>query len=373
MIQSRMTCTRSFAFDQSSVWIRRLPVLAKHRSLSSTRKRKEAPKDQTAINFSDVGKDQSLDDWLERLTVAANDGLVFSSLPSKPLGDISVHALGIRKGGITIGVKLFRSKRGNSLNSVALLKLRNIFDSIAQHKSVNGVCFLPSQGSSFCGGADISEMSKLTNPHDARIFIRKISDLCNSIRNVPVPVVALIHGPCIGAGLEVAASCDLRVGTETASFSMPEVLVHLPSVVQARLLCDIVGWGRARHLMYTGSTWTAEEAFQAGLVTKLFQTSVEMQTWANEYMAQLNDPAVRNQYRAQKQLFKTWETRTVEKGIEAGVKCFADHFSQAAVGESIAAASLAGRHKKKDQPSSRSLGALPRPEKVADGKSGASD
>ena len=81
----------------------------------------------------------------------------------------------------------------------------------------------------FIGGVGIDELAGLT-PATAEVFITRLHNLCSAIRDVPVPVIARISGNCLGGGLEVAASCDLRVATADSTFGMPEVNVGIPSV-----------------------------------------------------------------------------------------------------------------------------------------------
>ena len=69
---------------------------------------------------------------------------------------------------------------------------------------------------------------------------------CDAFRRLPVPVIARIDGYALGAGLELAAACDLRVASERAMFGMPEVRIGIPSVVEAALLPQLIGHGRAR-------------------------------------------------------------------------------------------------------------------------------
>lgn len=286
--------------------------------------------------------------WLQRLVDAASkhergDAKKFPA--QQVASGLRVHCLSMMNGYLTIGVQLDEPKGCNNLSSSKVKNLTAIFNEISRCEIVKGVCWLPSTGPIFCAGANVKELSNLNEPEPAETFIRGISDLCAAIRKVPVPVVALVHGPCVGAGLEVAASCDIRVCTHSANFSMPEVLVRLPSVVQARLLCDIVGWGRARHLMLTGCTWNAQEAFQAGLVTKTFSSIAEMMQWAHKYMNQISNGEGRNEYRAQKLLINAWESQTVDEGIEAGVRCFVDHVAQGSIGKSVASAFALERSK----------------------------
>src|SRR4029079_11214516 len=82
----------------------------------------------------------------------------------------------------------------------------------------------------------------------------------------PLPVIARINGYCIGAGLELAAACDLRIASSNATFSMPEVRLASPSVVEAALLPRLVGTGRARWLVLTGEAIDSREALDWGLV-----------------------------------------------------------------------------------------------------------
>lgn len=229
---------------------------------------------------------------------------------------------------IALQVEFRRTSKGNSLNQALMRNLINTFKAIETIKGISAVVLtaapLASGRKCFSAGADINTMAALKNRREAANFIKLISELCTAIRGLSVPVVAVIEGPCIGAGLEVAASCDMRVATSSASFSMPEVLLGIPSVVEARLLCDIVGWGRARHLMFTGCTWSASEALQAGLISQLFQEDKDLSTWIASFIATGNSTA--HVYRAQKALMRKWEDLNIDEGIKAGVSSFADRF-----------------------------------------------
>ena len=82
----------------------------------------------------------------------------------------------------------------------------------------------------------------------AKGFITLVHRTCDCLRHLPVPVIARIDGYALGAGLEVAAACDLRVATTRARFGMPEVKVGIPSVVEAALIPRLIGLGRTREL-----------------------------------------------------------------------------------------------------------------------------
>jgi enoyl-CoA hydratase len=120
-------------------------------------------------------------------------------------------------------------------------------------------------------GADIKYMKDIESSEAAESFIRSIDKLCSMIQDFPTPVIAIIDGPCLGAGMEVAASCDIRIAVrgEKTIFGMPETKVGIPSVVQASLLPGLIGWGRAREILYFGNSFNAETAMEWGFVNEL--------------------------------------------------------------------------------------------------------
>src|ERR1700730_2174636 len=117
----------------------------------------------------------------------------------------------------------------------------------------------------FVGGADIGEIAALDHA-SARDFITAVHRCCGAFRRLPVPVIARIDGYALGAGLELACACDLRVASDRWVFGMPEVRIGIPSVVEAALLPKLIGQGRARRLLLTGESIAAAEARAWGLV-----------------------------------------------------------------------------------------------------------
>ncbi len=120
----------------------------------------------------------------------------------------------------------------------------------------------------FMGGANLHELAAL-NPARARDFLVLIHRMCKVLRDLPVPVIARVNGFCLGAGLEVMAACDMHIASDNAVFGMPEVKIGLPSVVEAALLPQLIGWGRTKLLLYTGDNIDARTALDWGLVEKV--------------------------------------------------------------------------------------------------------
>jgi enoyl-CoA hydratase len=120
-------------------------------------------------------------------------------------------------------------------------------------------------------GADIKHMKEIESLNAAEDFIRSIDKLCSTIQDFPVPVIAIINGPCLGAGMEVAASCDIRIAVrgEKTVFGMPETKVGIPSVIQASLLPGLIGWGRAREVLYFGNAFNSKTGLEWGFVNEI--------------------------------------------------------------------------------------------------------
>src|SRR5205814_2605167 len=153
-------------------------------------------------------------------------------------------------------------------------------------------------------GADINELAVL-NSDSARDFITMVHRCCDGFRRLAAPVIARIDGWALGAGLELAAACDLRVASSRAMFGMPEVRVGIPSVVEAALLPLLIGHGRARRLLLTGQAIGAAEALAWGLVDVV--APPEALDGAIEDLARPILAAGPNAIRLQKSLILDWE------------------------------------------------------------------
>jgi enoyl-CoA hydratase/carnithine racemase len=171
---------------------------------------------------------------------------------------------------------------------------------------------------SFMGGANLFELGALTPPK-ARDFLTLIHRMCKVLRDLPVPVIARVNGFCLGAGLEVMAACDMHLASDNAVFGMPEVKIGLPSVVEAALLPQLIGWGRTKVLLYTGENIDARTALEWGLVEKIVPAA-DMDKALGEWTASIVESGPRA-IRLQKELIREWEAMPVNDAIEAGIRC----------------------------------------------------
>jgi len=219
------------------------------------------------------------------------------------------------KGGIA-DIFLNRPEKSNALNTALLEELLSVLKEIAASPGLR-VVVLGGNGKSFCGGADVAEMSQL-KPSTAKKFITRIHLCCDAIRKLPVPVVARLQGVVIGAGLELAASCDLRVAAEGTRFAMPEVKLGIPSVVEAALLPRLIGAGRAAWLVLTGEAIDARTALEWGLVEEL---APDLDQGIAVLLERLK-AADRSALSAQKRLLQLWEEAPLTRAVAASIGVF---------------------------------------------------
>ncbi|HEY4042260.1 MAG TPA: enoyl-CoA hydratase [Rhodopila sp.] len=170
----------------------------------------------------------------------------------------------------------------------------------------------------FIGGANLHELGAL-DPPKARDFLTLIHHMCKVLRDLPVPVIARVNGFCLGAGLEVMAACDMHIASDNAVFGMPEVKIGLPSVVEAALLPQLIGWGRTKLLLYTGDNIDARTALDWGLVEKIVPAA-ELNAALGRWVDSIVESGPRA-IRLQKELIREWEAMPVNEAIEAGIRC----------------------------------------------------
>lgn len=207
----------------------------------------------------------------------------------------------------------------NLIGSATALGLAAQLRALADQPEVRAVVITGCGDKTFIGGADIKELAGL-QPDSARRFIRALHALCEAARDLPVPSICAIRGWCIGVGLELAASCDIRIAADTARFVMPEVKIAIPSVIQGALLSRLIGEGRARWMMLTGEPIDADRAERWGLVTQVVAAAglagaAQQQAAA---MAELSPSGMR----AQKRVLRTTEAPFLDAAMQHSIDIF---------------------------------------------------
>lgn len=242
----------------------------------------------------------------------------------------AVHKVDIswdrRPAGVVARVVFDNARRLNVVNPPALLDLTEAFLSLAREEDLRVIVFSGAGGRAFIGGADINHMATMKDSEDGRAFITLIHKLCQSIRDCPVPVICKLDGYTLGAGLEVAAACDLRIAADDAHFGMPEVKVGIPSVVEAALLPRLIGWGRTSRLLLTAETIDAAKAEAWGLVEEVVPADA-LDAAVERCVAAIVE-ATPLAVRAQKRLMRRWERLSLDEAVQAGIDAFAQSVSE---------------------------------------------
>jgi enoyl-CoA hydratase/carnithine racemase len=226
-----------------------------------------------------------------------------------------------REGGVA-RVFLDRREKANALDSALLERLAEALEALAHDDGLRAVV-LGGHGKSFCGGADVAELRSL-DAETAREFIVRVHRACDAARRLPVPVLARLHGAAVGAGLELAAACDLRIAAHGTRFAMPEVRLGIPSVVEAALLPRLIGSGRAAWLVLTGEAIDAAQAERWGLVERVCDSRD-----LDRAVSQAVDSLLagdREALRAQKALLQMWQERPLSESVAASVDLFSEAY-----------------------------------------------
>lgn len=211
----------------------------------------------------------------------------------------------------------------NIISSQVAKDLTALLRLLAADTSIRVLIIRGTGSKTFMGGADIKEMVDLT-PVSAKEFIRSLYELCDAVRLFPKPTIAQIDGWCIGVGLELAACCDMRYASAKSQFTMPEVKIGIPSVIQGALLSRLIGEGRARWLMLSGNALDAQTALAWGLLNGVEESEnlpVQVGKFAQELAA---CGAVGMQM--QKQLLIEWEAPYLEAVVRQSIQRFGDAF-----------------------------------------------
>ena len=183
--------------------------------------------------------------------------------------------------------------KGEDLNKMTMnfwYELPRILDEIDRDASLR-VLILSSTGKHFCAGMDLknfgtlgSDSEKKTNvPDKARIgenlyrVAKELQDMLSKLEKLRIPVLAGIQGGCIGGGLDLVTAADMRFASKDAFFCIQEVNIGMAADIGTlQRLPRVIPEGKVRELAYTGRRMPAEEALEAGLVNKVYESHEEM-------------------------------------------------------------------------------------------------
>jgi enoyl-CoA hydratase len=168
-------------------------------------------------------------------------------------------------------VTVNREKALNALNPELLKELKDCFDALSEDAEVRAVVITGAGEKAFIAGADIGAMGTMTEAQ-ALEFGKLGHSTMNAIDQCKKPVIAAVNGFCLGGGLELSLSCDFIYASEKAKLGLPEVNLGIfPGWGGTQRLARLVGKNFAREIIFSAKIMSAQEAYDAGIVNRLFK------------------------------------------------------------------------------------------------------
>ncbi|MFP4661615.1 MAG: enoyl-CoA hydratase/isomerase family protein [Halanaerobiales bacterium] len=212
----------------------------------------------------------------------------------------------------------------NSLDKDILIELGDDIQLLEEDKDIL-IVIITGAGKAFVAGADIASMVDMDR-EEAGEFSSLGHGVLNSIQNSRLIIIAAINGYALGGGNELALACDIRIASEKAIFSQPEVgLGIIAGFGGTQRLARLVGEGKASELLFSGRTVGAEEADEIGLVNSIV-ASDELLDKARELAHKIanNGPLA---LRKTKEAINYGMKTNLEDGLSHEIKLFSDCFS----------------------------------------------
>ena len=155
---------------------------------------------------------------------------------------------------------LAHPRKLNAFDRKMIQEIRGLVWQVAFDDAV-GALVITGEGRGFCAGRDVEE------PRGDRALLRAHHEMLDDLEQLEKPVIAAVNGVCAGGGVELAAWCDLRVASDTATFLLPEIsLGVIPAPGACSRLIQMIGIGRVKEMVLTGATYDAVQVQQWGLV-----------------------------------------------------------------------------------------------------------
>ena len=174
-----------------------------------------------------------------------------------------------KKGNIAVAT-INRPKALNALNSQVLEDLNELVDQVNADEEIRALVITGSGEKAFVAGADIAEMSTLTQA-EGEAFGKKGNDVFRKLETMPIPTIAAVNGFALGGGCELSMSCDIRLCADTAVFGQPETGLGItPGFGGTQRLARLVSPGMAKQLIYSTKNIKADEALRIGLVNAVY-------------------------------------------------------------------------------------------------------
>ncbi|WP_300268093.1 enoyl-CoA hydratase-related protein [Microbacterium sp.] len=231
----------------------------------------------------------------------------------------------VERSGHFVRVTIDRPAKLNALSAEVLTSIDDTFASLADEPlgAVRGAILAGAGGRAFAAGADIAEMARMS-PEEGADFARLGQEATTRIEDAPFPVIACVDGFAFGGGCELAMACDFIYATEAARFSQPEVSLGLIATFGGCVrLAHLVGPARAKEMLYTGKSLTAQEALTYGLAAAVLPDAESLFSAAEDTLRLIATRSP-NAVAISKRVVQESYNRPVAEGLAAEQAGFAD-------------------------------------------------
>ncbi|RPJ16269.1 MAG: crotonase/enoyl-CoA hydratase family protein [Desulfobacteraceae bacterium] len=189
----------------------------------------------------------------------------------------------IKQDGHIVWMTLNRPEKRNTMDSAFFVGLAGYFEKFDKDPDIRAI-IISAEGKSFTAGLDLMEAGDLLGDGSAgarevtRRKILELQDSMNIIERCRKPVIAAVHGHCIGGGIDLLCACDIRIASKDAVFSIRETrMAIIADLGTLQRLPHIIGDGWFRELALTGRDFSAKEALQTGFITRLCENREELE------------------------------------------------------------------------------------------------
>src|SRR5689334_10633919 len=238
----------------------------------------------------------------------------------------------VERAGPVLAITLARPERRNAITVAMYAALAEAFEAAADDSSVR-VISIRGEGQDFAAGNDLADFLNAAPRLDEEIPVWR---LLRALARCEIPVVAGVHGNCVGIGTTMLLHCDLVIADETARFSLPFVdLALVPEAASTLLLPQLAGRRHAARYLLLGETFGAEEALAIGIASHVAPAGGLEQELQRIVAALLAKPA--ESLRATQRLLRDGQSGAILERMELESQAFAERLESAEVKQAIAA------------------------------------
>ncbi|WP_134324248.1 enoyl-CoA hydratase/isomerase family protein [Cumulibacter soli] len=208
-------------------------------------------------------------------------------------------------------ITLANARQANSLTIEMLDALIAAFAEAAADESVRGVLLRADPAAGFSAGMNTT-LFETDDPNRAYEVITRLGDVCQAVKDCPVPVAVAMRKYVIGGALEIAAAAEFRTCAPDTFFQMPEVRIDIPSVLETVNLHRVMGWTLATEIVLTGEKYDANLMLQRGYLNRV---DADPESAARELLAKVSLSS-RHVIAQQKRMNNRWRNLHEREAID---------------------------------------------------------